>query len=298
MNWPLIALMGYLLVFLFTTLGIAVWRVKQRKERPPVEFKLLRAPGESLRRRIAKFDEDFFFHTFAWAIVPVILAVGFSWGSFKLWEFEEWWHVYAWAVFSILLFALAVLLAMRQVWKKLDRYRSDSLGYLGERFVGEWLAQLERGGYSVFHDVPAEGRKKKFNLDHVVVGATGVWLIETKTRRKGRAREGFEEHVVTFDGKQLIYPWGEDRYGLKQTRREVEYLRDWIETRTGIEITPKGILALPGWMVKEQAKSDVRVLNPKNIPSAIEGRGEQVLSNEQIDQISRQLDLVCRDVED
>jgi hypothetical protein len=41
-----------------------------------------------------------------------------------------------------------------------------------------------------------------------------------------------------------------------------------------------------------------RVLNPKNIPSAIEGRGEQVLSTDEIDLIRRQLDLICRDMED
>lgn len=297
MTWPVFALIGYFLLFTVICFGVVVLRVKRRKERLPVEFKLLRSPGESLRRRIAKFDEDFLYHAFLWTFAPLIASVIFAWGSFTLWEFQAWWQLYLWAAVSIVVFAVAVLLAMRPIWKMLDRYRSDSLGYLGERYVGEQLRRLEKSGFFVFHDVPAENRKKKFNLDHVVVGPTGVWLIETKTRRKGRAREGFEDHVVTFDGRQLIYPWGEDQHGLKQTRREVEYLQDWIHERTGIVTAPKGILALPGWMVKERAKSDLRVLNPKNLPSAIEGRGDQVLSIEQIDQISRQLDLVCRDVQ-
>ena len=150
----------------------------------------------------------------------------------------------------------------------------------------------------MFHDVPAQGAKKPFNLDHVVVGPTGVWLIETKTRRKGRTRPGFKDHEVVFDGTQLVWPWGEDRHGLEQARNESRWLKDWIQTRTGLALDVRAALALPGWMVKERRLGDVRVLNPINLPKAIEGRRERVLSDEQIDQIARQLDLVCRDVED
>ncbi|GAB5561825.1 MAG: hypothetical protein SynsKO_34720 [Synoicihabitans sp.] len=297
MNWPLFALVSYLLLFLAVSLGIAVVRVRKRGERPPVEFKFLRGPGETLRQRIAKFDENFLTDLGKWALAPVVVTfvVSFTW--FKLTPLKEWWHLYLWGAATILVFAFSVLWGMRRVWADFTRYRSDRLGYMGERFVGEKLNSLIRDGYWFFHDIPAEKGERKFNLDHVVVGPTGLWLIETKTRRKGRAREGFEEHVVKFDGRQLIWPWGEDSHGLKQTEAECRWLKEWVERRTGIKTEPRGILTLPGWMVKEQTKADIRVLNPKNIPSAIKGRGEQVLTVQQVDLIARQLDLVCRDVE-
>lgn len=64
------------------------------------------------------------------------------------------------------------------------------LRYLGERAVGEALFSLAAESYKIFHDVPAEVSGKKFNVDHVAVGKNGLFAIETKTRRKGRARPG------------------------------------------------------------------------------------------------------------
>jgi hypothetical protein len=40
------------------------------------------------------------------------------------------------------------------------------------------------------------------------------------------------------------------------------------------------------------------VVNSKNLPGAVEGKGAPVLTSEQIDLVARQLDVICRDVED
>ena len=58
------------------------------------------------------------------------------------------------------------------------------------------------------------------------------------------------------------------------------------------------MLALPGWYVKTTARGPVNVQNSKNLAIAIKGRGQVELTDEQIDLIARQLDAVCRDVED
>ena len=163
--------------------------------------------------------------------------------------------------------------------------------------MAEHLEPLLANGYRVFHDVPAEGVKKDFNLDHVAVGPDGVAVIEIKTRRKGRARPGFKDHVVTYDGKQLIWPWGEDRHGLDQTKAEADWLRKWIGQRTGLDVSLKPILALPDWWVEMKARGDVIVVNSKSVASAVAGKGTAVLTADQIDLIARQLDVLCRDVE-
>ena len=49
-------------------------------------------------------------------------------------------------------------------------------GARGEEAVGRFLAELVPEGYRILHDVDT-GRG---NLDHVAVGPTGVWAIETK----------------------------------------------------------------------------------------------------------------------
>jgi len=298
MNQGLWFFIAYGFLFSAACLGLGYWHVRKRRERPPVEFRLLRGPGETLRRRLAKFDEYLVLHVGAWAILPLAIAfIGLQVG-FRAFEVETWTQLWVALGVVVLLFALTLLYSIRRVVRGLFRYRSDWLGYMGERFVAEKIGPLERYGFRIFHDVPAEVGDRKFNLDHVVVGPTGLWLIETKTRRKGRARPGYKENEVTFDGRQLIWPWGEDRNGLDQAEAESRWLSGEVKRLTGIDAIAYPILALPGWWVNERNLTNVRVLNPINIPSAIRGRGQRTLTDDQIDLVARQLEERCRDVEE
>ena len=123
-------------------------------------------------------------------------------------------------------------------------------------------------------------------------------LIETKARRKGRARPGFKDHEVAFDGHQLVWPWGENRDGIDQAIYEADWLGKWIFGRTGLKLTVKPILTLPGWYVKEAPSPRLRVVNSKILADVVRGRGEVTLTPEKIDLIARQLDDQCRDVSD
>ena len=68
----LLFLVGYTAVFALVCVAFWVWRIKRRGEKPPVEFKLLRGPGESLRRRMAKSDEELIFIVGGAALAPII----------------------------------------------------------------------------------------------------------------------------------------------------------------------------------------------------------------------------------
>jgi Nuclease-related domain len=54
-------------------------------------------------------------------------------------------------------------------------------GAEGERRTARLLAPLERHGYKVFHDLALPGSAG--NVDHLVVGPTGVFVIDTKCYR-------------------------------------------------------------------------------------------------------------------
>jgi hypothetical protein len=243
---------------------------------------------------VQKADEDLFFYVFTGALVPLgvvslvlLLAVHLPKRLVLLG-----------ATIAAVLFVVTTVCAIVVLLRFLNRRRNDLLGYLGERAVAEYLEPLRQNGFRIFHDVPCEGRKTNFNIDHVVVGPTGVAAIEVKTRRKKKGRPGFEEHVVTSDGQRLIWPWGEDRCGIDQVRAEADWLRDFIAKRTGLHIEPKPILAFPGWWVTERAAGAFRVSSHKLLPAIIRDWKPQALTPEQIDLISRQLDERCRDVED
>jgi hypothetical protein len=289
--------LGYVALFIMAAPTVALWQMRRKKVRLPMEFKLLRGPGETLRRKLAWQDETMLLRYSAAAIVPLIVACAVGFGLIQLVRLVAFPLVLFWPTVT-LFFGAAFGLCLRWASRHFRRYKDTKLGYLGERAVGEQLTPLIAQGYAVFHDVPGKGEKKPFNLDHVTVGPTGVAVIETKTRRKGRTRPGFKDHEVAYDGRQLIWPWGEDRNGLDQALWEAEWLRTWIRERTGIDTPVKAILALPGWWVEQKARGPVTVVNHKQVPEAVRGDKVRTLGAEQIDLIARQLDPLCRDVED
>ena len=296
-DWWLIAFVIYGIISGLVPAILWARKVKRRGGRAPVAFKLLRGPGETIRRRMAKSDENIAQDFLVLGLGPPCAALSAMLMIVKLLPSTV--PVF-WGGIGLGLIVLVVTtwLAGRKITNDLTRYRNDRLGYLGEREVAEHLRPLLARGYQVFHDVPAEGAKADFNLDHVAVGPAGVAVIEVKTRRKGRARPGMKDHVVGFDGNQLSWPWGEDRHGLDQALNEADWLQKFIFQRTGIDTPVKPILALPGWFVEAKARGVVTVVNSKNVAMAVEGYGKVVLSAKEIDLIARQLDERCRDVED
>jgi len=292
--WAAYAFDAYVIAFMVITGGIFWWSTARKKDRPPEEFKLLRSPGETQRRRVQKADENLLFYFFGGAFLPFVIV---SLGLLLAIQLPKK-LVLVGVAAAAALFIASTLCVIIVLLRFLNRRRNDLLGYLGERAVAEYLEHLRANGFRIFHDVPCEGRKINFNIDHVVVGPTGVAAIEVKTRRKKKGRPGFEEHVVTYDGQRLIWPWGEDRCGIDQVRAEADWLRDFIVKRTGLHIEPKPILAFPGWWVTERAAGAFRVSSHKLLPAIIRDWKPQPLTPEQIDLISRQLDERCRDVED
>jgi Nuclease-related domain. len=178
-------------------IGSAFWLwTARKKDRPPEKFRLLRAPGETQRRRVQKADENLFFYLFAGAFAPLLVACLVLLLAVRL---PKSFAIVS-AAIAVVLFILSTTWTVVLLLRFLNRRRDDLLGYLGERAVAEYLEPLRENGFRIFHDVPCEGRKRNFNIDHVVVGPSGVTAVEVKTRRKKKGREGYEEHVVTYDG--------------------------------------------------------------------------------------------------
>ena len=80
--------------------------------------------------------------------------------------------------------ALALLVAMyaasRVVSKQFAPAANWMRGAHSEVAVGETLRELIRDGYIVMHDIERDGEG---NVDHLVSGPSGVYMIETKHRR-------------------------------------------------------------------------------------------------------------------
>lgn len=289
--------LGYMALFAACVAVMLWWQKQQRKTRLPFgdEMRLLRAPGETQLRKVRQFDEDGFMWMLWAAVVPATVALVFLLGTTQLPRSLQ----PAGAALTVLAFAGVFYGASRWFAGKARESRDRYLGYFGERLVAENLEPLKRQGWRVFHDVPAAANGHAFNLDHVVVGAGGVYVIETKTRRKGVARPGFEAHKVYFDGHALVWPWGEDNHGLEQAERNALWLAGALQAELGEKFFVQPVLALPGWWVELKPARDprlCRVMNPKALPQLLPG-GAAVLDDRQIAAIAAKLEARCRDVE-
>lgn len=293
---------SYFLLFVAVLTLLLFLKKRSRQDRAPFpeNTRLLRGPGESLRRKVSDLDEKITNSLGIGLLVP-LFALGA--GFYVATVLKGRPRLVAAGLGVVVFTALIVVMAKRMI-SIIERWRNTSLGYFGERIVAEHLEPLKAAGHRVFHDVPAGdppagSTTPPFNLDHVVVGPAGVFAIETKTRRKGRARVGFMAHEIIYDGRALSYPWGEDRHGLDQALRQAEWLATHLERQLGRSVPVRPLLVFPGWMIIRKAAGAVTVLNPRELPDAILPSGSRApkLDAETIDLITRQLEARCRDVE-
>lgn len=97
-----------------------------------------------------------------------------------------------------------------------DRWRRGSIG---EEMTASELHRLERRGWSVRHDLRIPGSRA--NIDHVVAGRTGLWVVDTKATRA----------PVTAGWRRVYF--GERRLDTASLRWEAEVLADRLEAVLG-----------------------------------------------------------------
>ncbi|MEZ5278475.1 MAG: nuclease-related domain-containing protein [Opitutaceae bacterium] len=288
MNW--ITHFGVSLLFAVPAIGY-VYDLKQRKVKlnrryaDPFRDQLLRPPGESTRLRIGELEEelDDIIVQFLFWTLGMSLVFGLT---------TRMMPPHQMVVTGALLLALAVPLAMLQGRKLVRLIRilqRMRLGFAGERAVGEELNQMLADGYQVFHDVPMSG----FNVDHVVVGPTGAFAVETKARRKPKLGSQTPEYRVRYDGQKLVFPRWTEKRCLEQAKRQAAGLSEFLSGATGEPVSVSPIVALPGWFVEASVRGDPAVLNPRNIRNFVTSK-DPVLADSAIERICHQLDQRCR----
>lgn len=248
----------------------------------PINMDLLRSPGESLREQIEDKKLDIDTYLTMIPVLPLLLYISYLQSSKSIF-------------YSLVLCCsgiICILIAAYKLQKLIKIKTKLSLGYDAELSIGQELNTLMRDGYYVFHDIPAEN----YNIDHVVVGATGVFAIETKGRSKPIKKDGTSEFKVKYDGKQLNFPNWVETKPLEQAKRQANSLQKWLSNAVGEAVEVKPILAIPGWYIERSGSQGIIVINGKN-PLSIFGKSNGSELNEKlISQVAYQLDQRCRTV--
>jgi hypothetical protein len=273
------------LLSLCVPLGIALWIRHQRKHRKnPLNYQMLRAPGESISKRIELLNDDIDLYFIFSGIVPLF--------CYTMYLTTRYIANSQASPVTFIVLALGFMAFFGFKLNKVIRQRhNEQLGLDCERAVGQELNQLMLDGYRVYHDFQADN----FNIDHVVIGDNGVFAIETKGRPKPNRGRGQEDAKVDYDGHILQFPAWREKEPLEQARRQAVWLSGWLTKAVGEQVPVKPVLALPGWFVDRKAK-DFLIYNGRNPQYLLKITTEIPLTPEMIQRVAHQIEQRCRDV--
>lgn len=206
-------------------------------------------------------------------VLLVILLPRVQWAALRL----------SWVDWGVIALAAAfcgwIVIRLLPIYRE---WRNCKEGMQAEIAVAQKLDRLQLQGFRVFHDIPA----RDFNLDHVVIGATAVFMVETKSRRKPGT--GKESAQVSYDGQCIHFPNWKEMRPLEQARAQARWLKDYLHGELGEDVPVLPVVCLPGWFVtftKQAHQSDVRVINPGFHSLFSETAGRAPLSDTQRNRI-------------
>jgi len=222
------------------------------QKRFPVKERRLHSAGESLEQELEETISDIMVMVLC---ATLLIAVAlFEWIRLWLGLYPSKQSAIVITVINVLLCGFVAL----RIRSRLRHAKNLSVGAKGEKTVGQFLETLRAKGYQVFHDIPGDGH----NIDHVLIGPTGVYTIETKTRMKpeGDAR-------VSYDGSEVrVNGFAPDRDPVGQALAQARELRAILKSSTGKEFFVRPVVVYLGWYVEQPVgkKPEVWVLNEQH----------------------------------
>jgi hypothetical protein len=282
---------------LLPALGLLAWleferRRRQATEKPPQAERLLRPPGHSLFKRLEELQDAVLSRVlFACALCAFAGLGAALLGNLFALHAETSRLAFVGVIFAA--FVLTSILMLFRVFRLFSEFQNVRLGLRGEQAVAEALHETAAAGVRIFHDLEAE---KIGNIDHIAVGERGVFVIETKARRRRASRNGKPEHVVVYDGKTLQFPSGTDFKAVGQAERNARWLADYLTKKTGEPVKTQPVVVVPGWFVETGGNFPVKVMNAAYLGGYLRRENEKIEAA-QVRRIIAALDEKCRDVE-
>lgn len=186
------------------------------------------------------------------------------------------------ALLAVLLFLVPLYLIHRQI-NSVTNLRWEN-GARGEILVGKELEKLHKEAFHVFHDYYSEGRG---NVDHFMVGTSGIFAIETKAW-KGEIT--FENDRFLVDGKPTTM-----KDPIKQVKGEAKDIYELVRKSCGMSPFVRPVLCFSkGELRHYEAVRGVEVTNVGSLNRTIMQLAQRIpddhrLSLSQVRVISQRL---------
>ncbi len=204
---------------------------KKIDKRSPLKAPPLRTAGQSIGEEIHRLQtEEIGSYIFSGAFMLVLAA--FEWYRWLK-------HIPPQPILITIVASIIILYCAIRILSYSKKVESLRLGRDGEQAVGEFLDRLRESGYRVFHDIVGG----KFNIDHVLIGCSGIYTIETKTVNK--YVKGIQK--IQYDGESVsINGFVPDRNPISQAKAQAAWLKDLIKELTGRSLQVQPVVLYPG----------------------------------------------------
>lgn len=279
---------GLYLAGLFSFVFPLVWLQKRRQKVKKFHLtgQLLRSAGASLQNRVDDLGVEIMAYVAAVPAFPLLIYSLYL----SLLHAQKNTPINV-SVLIVALIGLLLLIGFK-LYHLMTERNNCRLGFDAETSVGQELNQLMFNQFRVYHDVPAE----HFNIDHVAVGPTGVYAVETRGRSRAIRKKGKVDATVAYDGQKLEFPGWYETEPLLQAQLQADWLREWLTDAVGSPVSVQAVLVLPGWYVVRKADQPIRVISGKEAYALAKPNGI-TLDDEMIQRIAHQLEERCWDVE-
>ncbi len=150
--------------------------------------------------------------------------------------------------------------------RKLHNIRRGEEGErIAARAIEETLLPL---GYKVIHDIQFTNNKSVFNIDHLIIGKNGIFVVDTKNNAKPKKGDA----IVSYNGQRLSWNGQlHDQDEIAQVRASSNNAKEYIARKTGIELNVRPVVCAIGWFAKSSDlyKNPVLLVMEKTIGTVI-----------------------------
>lgn len=232
----------------------------------PIEDKPLRYPAQSLDEQIDKLIDE---KIIAYIVTPAIF-IAFAINSW-VWYFTQ---SVPNPIFLTIIAICTMTWGIYKIFHFKKELKSLKQGRDGEREVGMNLELLREQGFKVYHDIIG----KDFNLDHVLVGTKGIFVIETKTYSKPKSGQC----KIIYDGEKLSYNGTfESDKPIIQAKAGANWLKNYLKETTKKEFNVFPVVLFPGWFTESKVPlKDIWILNPKGLEKFMQNQKDEIFDED------------------
>ena len=233
------------------------------------------------RRSIKKYQLEFLTIFFVAYFFALIL------GFFLGFNFQRYPYIQIAALIFVVVAAVAARLVINKITDTLEKKRIDfRKGAASEVLIGYILESLSND-HTVIHGLKPKSRYG--DIDHVVIGPSGVYAINTKNWKGIVAADGKGE--LLWNGKPTKKP------EVKNLTHTVMSIREEIKRLFELNLYIRGVLAFPAARVEARWGSTGHVhcvTDEKLYEYIFERKKEKILSKKEIESISQALLSLAR----